>query len=125
MKGARIRNRVGEVRRKWERRIPHGIDKTMSDAVIYAKSNHPGWKNVTATAEGSVRVGEFAHRDGRGFVGRWGSVGGTVTIASGPDAGIVTDNYVIWLELKHGSFLRGAAEVTYPSLARNIRRAPA
>ena len=28
----------------------------MADSVIFFKGNHPGWNNVTGTAEGSVRI---------------------------------------------------------------------
>ena len=85
-----------------------GIDKTMADASIHAKQNHPGWKNVTSTAEGSVRPVQFAIQKGASIVGVWGSV---------------DVNYVIWLELKHGSFLRNAADVVYPQLKQNIKDA--
>lgn len=91
----------------------------MSQCVIQAKNNHPGWGpgyvtkyprtyKLTGAAEGSVRPTEFAKEDGKFVIGRWGSLG---------------VNYVIWLEVKHGSFLRNAASICYPKLNENIKRA--
>ena len=85
-----------------------GIDKTMSEAVIHAKQNHPGWKNVTGTAEGSIRIVQFAAPLGRAIRGLWGSAG---------------VNYMIWLELKHGSALRRAGDGIYPRLLGHIKEA--
>ncbi len=87
--------------------VRRGIDKTMSEAVIHAKNNHPGWQNRTATAEGSVRVHTFARGTGL-IVGVWGSL---------------QVNYVPNLEERHGHFLRGAAKEIYPRLARNLKSA--
>jgi hypothetical protein len=84
------------------------IDEVMSACVLYAKQNHPGWKNRTGTAEGSIRVVDFAHEDERGTVGVWGSV---------------DVDYMIWLELNHGSALRNAADSLYPRLHERIRAA--
>ena len=95
-----------------------GIDITMSEAVIQAKRNHPGWgpgftpkfprrEPLTGVAEGSVRIQEFARQTGAFVSGLWGSSG---------------VNYVKWLEIKHGSFLRNAADVKYRNLTGNIRR---
>ena len=84
-----------------------GVNQTMSQAAIYAKRNHPGWKNITTKAEGSIRVVEKAQERGSFIVGLWGS------------RNVL---YMLWLELKHGSALRNAAAVTYPNLAANIRR---
>ena len=86
----------------------HGVDKTMSEAVIEAKRHHPGWKNVTGTAEGSINVVKFAEEEGQRVRGVWGS----------PDV-----DYMIWLELKHGSALRSSADKTYPRLQRHIKEA--
>lgn len=83
-----------------------GIDRTMSKASVYAKTNHPGWVNQTGTAEGSIRIVQRAREVRHQIVGIWGSV---------------DVDYMIWLELKHGSALRGAADAEYPSLTANIR----
>lgn len=85
-----------------------GVDKVMSEAVISAKNNHPGWHNVTGTAEGSVNIVTFAQEDRDLVRGLWGSA---------------AVHYVIWLELKHGSFLRSAAAATYPKLKDYIKEA--
>lgn len=84
-----------------------GVNQTMSQAVIQAKRNHPGWQNRTGKAEGSIQIVKKAEERGRFIVGLWGS------------RNVV---YVLWLELKHGSFMRNAAAVIYPNLAANIRR---
>lgn len=82
------------------------VDRTMADAVVQAKNNHPGWKNITGTAEGSIRIVTFAEQAGRIVRGLWGS------------ASVV---YMIWLELKHGSALRASADATYPRLKQYLR----
>jgi HK97 gp10 family phage protein len=90
-----------------------GVDKTLADCVPYAKRNHP-WKNVTGTAEGSIRVVQPATPEGLGVVvGRWGSV---------------TVNYFIFLELGTSRMparpiLRPTADVMYPRLRAYIREA--
>ena len=81
-----------------EDRARKAIDRKLSKAVIEAKSNHKGWKNVTGTAEGSVRVQQFAKRRGNLILGSWGSV---------------AVNYVLALEIHHGSFLRRAGARVY------------
>ncbi len=85
-----------------------GIDKTMAAAVRDTKGSHPGWKNITGLAEGSVRIVKFATRQGNRVSGQWGSLG---------------VKYVIFLELKHGSFLRMSGDRNYPMLAGVIRKA--
>jgi hypothetical protein len=82
-----------------------GVDKTMSEAVIQAKQNHPGWNNRTGAAEGSIQVQQFAEVEGDHVKGVWGSVG---------------IDYMIWLELNHGAALRSAADAIYPRLQQNI-----
>ena len=84
----------------------YAINKVMAECVIYAKSNHPGWKNITGAAEGSVRITQFAIQEGGAVVGKWGSTG---------------LEYPLWLELKHGSFLRNAADNNYKNLAAYIK----
>lgn len=93
-----------------QRAAEKGINKTMAEAVITAKLNHPGWSNRTSKAEGSIQIIEPAKPIGNEVGGKWGSKG---------------VNYMIFLELKHGGALREAAGVTYPNLARNIAAAAA
>ena len=38
------------------------INRTMADCVLYFKGNHPGWNNISGTAEGSVRITQFAEQ---------------------------------------------------------------
>jgi len=95
-----------DVRRHVEDAARKGIDDTMAASSIEAKTNHPGWKNITGTAEGSIGITQPAHKEGGLIVGRWGSR----AVA-----------YFIWLELKHGAALRNAADRIYPSLRRRIK----
>ncbi len=85
-----------------------GIDQLIAACVLDTQGNekHPGWKNVTGTAEGSVRIVSFAKEDGDRVVGIWGSAG---------------VGYVIYLELRHGAFLRSSADRNYPSLSQRIK----
>ncbi len=99
-----------KVKRKARRAAKDAINETMAEAVRHAKRkrNHPGWKNRTGTAEGSIRIIEFAHREGSRTVGLWGSIG---------------VDYMIWLELKHGSALRSAGDATYSNFKDRLRAA--
>ena len=93
-----IKLRVGDAAKR-------GVDDTMAAAALSAKGNHPGWRNITTTAEGSVTIITPAHDVPGAVRGVWGSRG---------------VNYVVWLELKHGAFLRNAAGQHYPSLGHRI-----
>jgi len=84
-----------------------GMNKVMAKCVMRAKMNHPGWKNITATAEGSIRIIEFAKKIGKFLIGKWGSR---------------NVDYMIWLEIKHGSALRNAAAIEYPKLFKEMKR---
>ena len=95
------------VEAKTVRAAKAGIDATMSQAAIYAKRNHPGWRNITSKAEGSIMLIQPAREQGTAVVGLWGS------------RNVL---YMLWLELKHGSALRSSAAVNYPKLAENIRK---
>ena len=99
--GDRIKQKVGKA-------AEFGVNVVMAACVARFKNNHPGWKNVSSTAEGSVRIQGFAKRIVKGTEGKWGSVG---------------VDYMIWLEINHGSALRNAADVEYPKLAARIKRA--
>lgn len=84
-----------------------GVNETLADAVAQAKNDHPGWNNISTTAEGSVRIVEPARASAGVIEGKWGSVG---------------VEYVWYLEFNHGSFLRNAADATYPTLKQRILR---
>ncbi len=93
------------VKRKVVAASKWGIDKTMSECVPQAKNNHPGWLWRFGAAETSVRIIKEAYESRGDLVGIWGSVG---------------VKYVIYLEYKRGSFLRGAKDVIYPRLTGHI-----
>lgn len=97
-----------KIKKKIGRAAEFGINATMAAAVLRFKMNHPGWKNITGTAEGSVRITEFAKRVGKATVGKWGSV---------------NVNYMLPLEIFHGSALRNAADAEYPKLMARIKGA--
>ena len=89
---------AGKIQKEVEDRAIKAIDKKLSAVVIDAKKNHREWQNVTGTAEGSVKVQEWARKRGNLIIGSWGSVG---------------VDYVLGLELYKGSFLRRAAARIY------------
>lgn len=101
----RINWRGTEVEKKMLAATKKGINRIMSRCVIHAKKNHPGWKNRTGLAEGSVQIIQYAELWGNIVRGRWGSK---------------SVHYVIWLELKHGSFMRSAADAHYKNLWSEI-----
>lgn len=100
-----VRWKGTELTRRLRSASEKGIDDTMAACEVDAKGNHPGWKNRTGTAEGSIKTVDEAKHDSRGAVGRWGSEG---------------VNYMLTLELKRGSALRMAAQENYPSLNSRI-----
>jgi hypothetical protein len=90
--------------------VPKAMDDTTAAAAIRAKQSHPGWKNVTGTAEGSIR-GDPAKR----FSSGWRALFGSFDVA-----------YFIWLEIgargRAGDHtIRRAADIEFPSLGRRIR----
>mgnify|MGYP001580242455 CR=1 FL=1 len=109
---------LGRVRLHWNgdnvaRRIREasrlGIDDTMAQCAITAKGSHPGWKNVTSNAEGSISIVRpaWVSQLGGKVIGWWGSKGVL---------------YMIFLEVKHGAALRASADKNYPSLSRRIKQ---
>jgi hypothetical protein len=97
-----------KISKKFARASEKAVNEVMEAAVKTAKFNHPGWKNITTLAEGSVQIIKFAKFSNGVVVGLWGSK---------------NVNYVIWLELNHGSFLRRSADVEYPKLGRLLKAA--
>lgn len=112
----------------------NGVNKTMSDCVIQAKSNH-SWQNQTGVLEGSIKVAEFAREDGLGVVGSWGStdvryaliheLGGVIVPVRAkalkipmPDGSF---RFVKSVTIPPRPYLRPAADAIYPQLAGNIR----
>lgn len=111
-----------------------GINKTMSDCVRQAKSNH-AWQNQTGVLEGSTKIAEFAREDGTGVVGTWGStdvryaliheLGGVIVPVRAkalaipqPDGSV---RFVKSVTIPARPYLRPAADALYPQLAGNIR----
>ena len=81
------------VAKRVKRAAEIGINDTMARSVTLAKQSHPGWRNVTGTAEGSIRIVEKAKQERGSIFGRWGSA---------------AVHYFLYLELYHGSALRSA-----------------
>lgn len=91
-----------EVKRRVEAAAVRAVDRTTADGAEYARQNHPGWKSITGTAEGSINVAPAR------VLGR--RIRGSIR-AGGGDA-----FYLLILEVKKGSALRNAADVTFPQV---------
>ena len=100
-----------ELKKKLYRATIDAVNETVSLTIRHALDNHPGWLYQTGVAEGSITQKEFAARRGRWITALWGSVWP-------PGKGT---NYVWFLEFKHGSFLRSAADAVYPGLTKRIK----
>ena len=109
-----------------------GVNKTMTQAVEYAKRNH-AWQNRTGTLEGSISIIDFATQHGRGYRGEWGSkdvryaliheLGGRIVPVRGKFLKFRVDgNFVsvTSVTIPARPYLRPAADVIYPQLAENI-----
>lgn len=111
-----------------------GVNKTMADCVIQAKSNH-SWNNQTGVLEGSIKIADFARPDGTGVAGTWGStdvryaliheLGGVIVPVRAqalkirmPDGSF---RFVKSVTIPARPYLRPAADARYPQLAGNIR----
>lgn len=111
-----------------------GVNKTMADCVIQAKTNH-AWQNQTGVLEGSIKIADFARPDGAGVVGTWGStdvryaliheLGGVIVPVRAealaipqPDGSV---RFVKSVRIPARPYLRPAADAIYPQLAANIR----
>lgn len=91
--------------------VPQAMDDTTAAAAIASKSSHPGWKNRTGIAEGSIR-GDPAVPVGST---RWVALFGSFDVA-----------YFIWLEIgargRSGDYtLRRGADKEFPKLPDRIR----
>lgn len=111
-----------------------GVNKTMADCVIQAKTNH-AWQNQTGVLEGSIKIADSARPDGTGVVGTWGStdvryaliheLGGVIVPVRAkalkipqPDGSF---RLVKSVRIPARPYLRPAADAIYPQLAANIR----
>ncbi|MEO0589114.1 MAG: phage morphogenesis protein [Pseudomonadota bacterium] len=113
-----------------------GVNATMADCVVHAKVNHT-WKNQSGVLEGSIDIAEYAHVEGEGVSGVWGSK--DVKYARIHELGGVIrpkNKQALKFQLPDGSYrivksvtirkqpyLRPAADVHYPDLPLNIRKA--
>lgn len=113
-----------------------GVNKTMGDCVVHAKSNHP-WKNQTGILEGSIKIAEFAHDIENGVEGVWGSTdvkyarihekGGVIVPKNAkalaipqPDGSV---RFVKRVTIPKRPYLRPAADAKYPELPKNVKAA--
>jgi phage gpG-like protein len=127
-----------------------GVNRTMASCVRGAKDNH-AWKNRTGILEGSIGVAENAAVKGAGVEGTWGSKdvkyasiheqGGTIQHPGGTSYFIGDDGKAVFVSsddpraaglpktkphpipIPARPYLRPAADVHYPDLAGNIRKA--
>lgn len=129
-----------QVQKRVEDASKLAIDATMQAAILDAKKGHSGpsaardledvggkvsgrrFQSRTGELERSIRITKKADRDSKGVFGRWGSKG--IIYArrielgfQGPDS--IGRNF----DQPAFPFLRPAANVEYPNLARRIRRA--
>lgn len=95
-----------EIQKRVEGASKRAIDRTTEATAEYARQNHPGWKNITGRAEGSIgtKPARLLKR----------VIRGNVTGGAG-DA-----FYLLILEFKNGAALRSAADVNFPSVGRRL-----
>lgn len=96
------------IQKRVEQAAMRAIDKTTEEAAAYARSHHRGWKTITGTAEGSIGTNK-ARKLKR-------TIRGNVTGGEGEAF------YLMILEVRHGSALRNAADVTFPTLQDRLHR---
>lgn len=114
----------------------HGVNRTMAASVQHAKSNHE-WQNRTGVLEGGIDIVDYAVEVPEGVRGVWGvqdvvyalaqELGATIFPVKAqalkipqPDGSF---RFVKKVTLKAKPYLRPAADVQYPNLADNIRKA--
>lgn len=127
-----------------------GVNKTMGDCVVHAKSNH-NWKNRTGVLEGSIDIAEYAHDIEGGVEGQWGSkdvkyaaiheFGGVIEHPGGTPYFIAESGLAVFVSKDHPDaadlprtkphqitmparpYLRPAADAKYPELVANVKAA--
>lgn len=124
-----------KVTEKMRRAQVAGVNETLGASVVHAKQNHP-WQNRTGALEGGIQIVEFAApKEGGGVKGVWGVTdarqarileeGGTIKAKSAKALHFVIGGehvVVKQVTIPPYPYLRPAADETYPSLARRIRR---
>lgn len=124
-----------QVTEKMRRAQIAGVNETMGASVIHAKQNHD-WQNRTGTLEGGIGIIDYAGpRPGGGVGGTWGvsdvvyalaqELGATIKAKTAQALHFEIDGEHIVVKqvtLPPRPYLRPAADTTYPSLARRIRR---
>ena len=96
-----------ELRKATTQASKRAIDRTTEATAEHARANHPGWRSITGTAEGSITTSPARLQAKR----IRGSVGG------GADEAF----YLLILEFKNGSALRNAADVHFPAVQQRLR----
>lgn len=112
-----------------------GVNATMAAAVRHAKSNHE-WQNRSGALEGGIDVVDYAHADGKGVTGTWGTrdvryaliheLGGTIKPVQAKALAFEIDGQFIQVQsvtIPARPYLRPAADAEYPKLPRRIRTA--
>lgn len=98
---------LGEgIEKRIESASKRAIDRTTEAAAEYARSNHPGWRTVTGTAEGSIGTNPARLQKRR--------IRGNVTGGAGEAY------YLLILEVKNGSALRNAGDVIFPEVGQHL-----
>ena len=115
-----------ELIKKKNRAVAFGINKVITDCIVQALNNHPGWRYDTGVAETSIRQAKDGFATEKKHVGRWGSIwtqAGQTVISrrTGKEVAVPDGNYVWFLEFNHGSFLRKAANEKYKNLGKEIK----
>jgi predicted transcriptional regulator len=104
--GDKIKERLDEAQRL-------GIDETMLACVAPAQARVRVKSGILQGSLAADKGMEVAHKEGGRWVGRWGSF---------------NVNYALWQEIKtfshvgHQPYLRPAAEIQYPTLAKRIEK---
>ncbi len=99
-----------KVMSRMQRAQVEGVEATMAAAVIHAKRNHP-WANRTGTLERSIDIHEHATAIRGGARGLWGSLDVIYALIQELGGQFITAR----------PYLRPAADVQYPGLARRIK----
>lgn len=113
-----------------------GVNQTMASAVTRAKLNH-AWQNRTGVLEGGIDITDYAQPEAKGVRGTWGvrdvvyarihELGGVIKPRHGAALTIPQSDgsvrLVAQVKIPARPYLRPAADIEYPRLAGNIRRA--